>query len=105
LIVKHAGRGKQNMIQLVSADQLQAAIERARSERMLVQPTRFRRQYRVTNRREGTQYTVDFFVRAGKRFGHCTCPAGLNHVPCKHLAAAAAVNVAVAAMRRQAAPR
>jgi len=55
------------------------------------------RQYRVTNRETGAQYIVNFFLREGKRFGHCTCKAGRNNTPCKHLSAAAGLHVMRAA--------
>lgn len=77
------------MIQLLSAEQLSRATERARSGNLFVQPTSLMRQYRVTNRDNGNTYVVDFFVRRdGARFGHCTCKAGLNNKACKHLSAA-----------------
>jgi hypothetical protein len=90
------------MIELINADQLARATERARSARLFVQPTRIYRQYHVTNRDNGNTYIVDFFVRKGKRFGHCTCPAGQNHIACKHIAAAAGMHVCLAAQRRAA---
>jgi uncharacterized Zn finger protein len=90
------------MIKLESAAQLAAATERARASHLYVQPTAAFRQYRVTNRANGHTYLVDFFVRQGKRFGHCTCKAGLNNVACKHLSAAAALHVCRAAERRAA---
>lgn len=57
------------------------------------------RQFRVTSRATGAQYNVSFFVRDGRRFGHCDCKGGERHV-CKHLAAALAVHVGIAAERR-----
>jgi uncharacterized Zn finger protein len=55
------------------------------------------RQYKVTNRETGAQYVVDFFVRHGKRFGHCTCKAGQRNIACKHLASAAGLHMMRAA--------
>jgi hypothetical protein len=83
------------MIELINAEQLARATEIAKASRLFVQPTSLQRQYRVTNRDNGNIYTVDFFVRKsdGKRFGHCTCKAGLNHKPCKHLSASAGYHV------------
>ena len=91
------------MIELHSVEQLTKAIERARKGNLFVQPTTLSRQYRVTNRETGAQYIVDFFVRNGKRFGHCTCLGGQNNQTCKHLAAAAGLHVCLAAQKRAAA--
>ncbi len=88
------------MIQLQSAEQIKRATERARAGKLFVQPTGMFRQYRVTNREKGTQYIVDFFVRDGKRFGHCTCKAGMNNQACKHLSAAAALHMMLAAAKQ-----
>ncbi len=87
------------MIELQSTEQLASAIERARrdAKNLVVRATGASRQYRVTNRARGTQYTVDFFVRGGKRLGHCSCKAGMNNIACKHLVAAAALNTYLAA--------
>jgi hypothetical protein len=87
------------MIELKDRQQLERAIERARSEakNLVVRRTNAVRQYRVTNRGNGNDYLVDFFVRRdGRRFGHCSCKAGQNSMPCKHVAAAAALNLYLA---------
>ena len=87
------------MIQLKNRGQLGAAIERARrdAKNLLVQVTPAARQYRVLNRRTGNVYTVNFVVhRDGKRFGFCTCEASEFNLPCKHIAAAAALNICLA---------
>jgi hypothetical protein len=91
------------MIQLVSVEQLRAAIERARAADLFVRPTSLSRQYKVTNRETGATYYVDFFVRKADRarFGHCTCKAGGRNIACKHLAAAAALHVGLAAIQRR----
>lgn len=91
------------MVELVSAEQLSRATERAKAGSLFVQPTSLLRQYKVTNRETGAKYTVDFFVRRdGKRFGHCTCMAGINNKACKHLSAAAGYHVMRMAARREA---
>lgn len=92
------------MIQLISAEQLNRATERAKAGNLFVQPSSLYRQYHVTNRETGAKYTVDFFVRKsdGARFGHCTCMAGQNNKACKHLSAAAGYHVARMAARREA---
>lgn len=87
------------MIQLLNPEQLERATERAKAGRLFVQPTSIYRQYRVTNRETGAQYIVNFFVRDGRRYGHCTCKAGVNHMACKHLSAAAGLHVRIAAQR------
>jgi uncharacterized Zn finger protein len=91
------------MIELVSADQLTKATERAKAANLFVQPTTIFRQYHVTNRDNGNQYVVNFFVRKdGKRFGGCTCKAGERNFACKHLAAAAGLHVCIAAQKKAA---
>ncbi len=88
------------MIQLQSAEQLKKATERAKAGKLFVQTTGLSRQYQVTNRETGAQYTATFFVRDGKRFGHCTCKAGMNNMACKHLSAAAGLHVCIAAQQQ-----
>jgi hypothetical protein len=90
------------MIELISADQLSKATERAKISNLLVQPTTIFRQYRVTNRDNGNTYTVNFFVRNGKRYAGCTCKAGERNLACKHLAAAAGLHICIAALMRAA---
>jgi hypothetical protein len=87
------------MIELRSPEQLEKATERARAGNLFVQTTSIYRQYRVTNRETGAEYVVNFFVRDGKRFGHCNCKAGTYNLACKHLSAAAGLHVMVAAAR------
>jgi hypothetical protein len=91
------------MIELRSAEQLKKAIERARAGRLFVQTTTIYRQYRVTNRETGAdEYVVNFFVREGRRYGHCNCKAGTYNLACKHLSAAAGLHVMLAAARAEA---
>jgi hypothetical protein len=90
------------MIELINAEQLAKATERAKAGNLFVQPTTFLRQYKVTNRDNGNQYYVDFFVRNGKRYGQCSCKAGARNLACKHLSAAAGYHVMRAAARREA---
>jgi hypothetical protein len=87
------------MIQLNSTEQLSRAIERAKAGSLFVRFVQFR-QFRVENRQTGATYNVNFFVREGRRFGHCDCKGGERGLVCKHLAAAAAVQTGIAAMRR-----
>jgi uncharacterized Zn finger protein len=86
------------MIQLNSAEQLSRAIGRAKAGSLFVRFVQFR-QFRVENRQTGAAYNVNFFVRDGRRFGHCDCKGGERGLVCKHLAAAAAVQIGIAAMR------
>jgi hypothetical protein len=88
-----------NVIELKSTEQLSKAISRARAGQLFVRFVQFR-QFRVENRQTGATYDVNFFVRASRRFGHCTCQGGERGLACKHLAAAAAVQTGIAAMRR-----
>ena len=88
-----------NMIELKSAEQLSKAIARAKAGRLFVRFVQFR-QFKVENRQSGATYDVNFFVRAGRRFGHCTCKGGERGLVCKHIAAAAAIQTGIAAMRR-----
>lgn len=83
------------MVQLVSAEQLSRATERAKAGNLFVKPSSLFRQYHVTNRETGARYIVDFFVRKsdGARFGHCTCKAGQNYIACKHLSVAAGYHI------------
>jgi hypothetical protein len=90
------------MIRLLNREQLKKASERARTSNLLVQRTSIYRQYRVTNRATGAQYVVNFYVTEGMRYGHCDCQAGVRHMVCKHLAAAAGLHVMIAAERAQA---
>jgi len=86
------------MLELKSAAQLGKAIERAKAGRLFVRFVQFR-QFRVENRANGRTYNVNFFVHAGRRFGHCDCKGGERGLACKHLAAAAAIQTGIAAMR------
>ena len=87
------------MIELLSTEQLDKAIGRAKAGNLFVRFVQFR-QFRVENRQTGATYNVNFFVRDGRRFGHCDCKGGERGLVCKHLAAAAAVQTGIAAMRR-----
>ena len=104
------------MIQLRDVQQLQRAIERARQSRLVVRRTTAPRMYRVENLENGQVYTCNFYVRSSDkaRFGNCTCKAGSPPLdkegvpmyearPCKHLAAAAALNIYDQTVRRAAA--
>ncbi|HEX9928931.1 MAG TPA: SWIM zinc finger family protein [Pyrinomonadaceae bacterium] len=90
------------MIEL-KTETMQNAINKAKAERnnLIVRLTEAVRMYRVESRQSGKTYTVNFFVRNNRRFGHCTCPAGeQGRFACKHLAAAAALNTCLAEQGR-----
>lgn len=86
------------MIELASEKILEKAIARAKAEakNLFVQLTKVPRQYRVTNRAKNTTYLVNFFVIKGRRFGVCNCKAGQRDLACKHVAAAAGLNMYLA---------
>ena len=87
------------MIELKSAEQLSKAVARAKACSLFVRYIQFR-QFRLENRTNGHSYNVNFYVRAGRRFGHCDCKGGERGLVCKHLAAAAAIQTGIAAMRQ-----
>lgn len=91
-------KADQAMIELKSAAELGKAIERAKVGQLFVRFVQFR-QFTVENRAGGQTYNVNFFVRLGRRFGHCDCKGGERGLACKHIAAAAAVQTVIAAMR------
>ena len=95
------GKEFQNIIELRSIEQLSEAIERVKAWQLFMRFIQFR-QFKVENRASGATYDVNFFVRDGKRFGHCDCKGGERGLACKHLAAAAAVHVGIAAQRQAA---
>lgn len=87
------------MIELKRNEQLKMAIDRARAERksLLVKMTGVARQYLVVNRNTNKVYTVSFSVKfSGQKFASCDCKAGMNNRLCKHVAAAAGLNVCLA---------
>jgi hypothetical protein len=76
------------------------AIKRARQVRPFVKWLGERR-YSVTGSDRQTKYTVNFAVANGMKLAECNCRAGRDGMMCFHVAAAAAVNVAIASMRQQ----
>jgi len=86
------------MIELKTRTQLENAINRAKAEskNLVVRMTNASRMYRVESKTSGNTYTVNFFIRNNRRYGHCSCKAGLNNQACKHLVAAAALNISLA---------
>jgi hypothetical protein len=88
------------MIELISAEQMQPAIARARESRLYVRPTSLYRQYLVENRDNGAVYYVNFFVEGRRKYAGCQCKAGRNNMLCKHIAAAAGYHLMLAAGRK-----
>lgn len=86
----------------LTTDKLQNAIARAKQLRPTV---RFlgERHFVVCSSRNRNEYEVRFAVVNGVKQGQCSCRAGQEGMPCYHLAAAASVNIGVAAMRQRAA--
>lgn len=87
------------MIELTNQTVLENAIARAKAEAksLFVQLTKVPRQYRVTNRAKNSTYLVNFFIMNGRRFAVCECKAGQKDMACKHVAAAAGLNMYLAA--------
>ena len=86
------------MIELKTRQQLENAINKAKAEskNLVVRLTNATRMYRVESKTSGNTYTVNFFIRNNRRYGHCSCKAGMQNLACKHLAAAAALNMSLA---------
>jgi uncharacterized Zn finger protein len=81
------------MIKLESA-KMKNAIARAKAVRPRV--TRLaERSYRVTSSNGKDFYTVRFAVANGHKLAECDCKAGQAGQLCYHVAAAAAVNIAL----------
>ena len=77
------------------------AIKRAKQVRPFVKWLGERR-FSVTSSDKLTRYTVSFVVVNGHKLAECDCRAGRDGMLCFHVAAAAAVNIAVQSTRRQA---
>lgn len=92
----------QTMIELKRNEAMNRAIARAKNERPKVKPVDVaKRVYTVTGSK-GDKYTVRFAVSNGKKFASCDCKGGQAGMICKHVAAAAAVNIGLQKMRRAA---
>src|SRR5262249_59230271 len=88
------------MIKL-ETDKMQKAIERSKAVRPHVRAiSADERTYSVTGSK-GDRYTVKFVVVNGLKLAECDCKAGQREQLCYHIAAAAAVNIALHSMRRQ----
>jgi uncharacterized Zn finger protein len=93
----------QTMIKLERNDAMAKAIIRAKLAHPKVSIINAaQRLYRVAGR-QGNSYTVRFAVANGLKLAACDCPAGQAGQLCYHVAAAAAVNIGLAAPRQRAA--
>ena len=89
------------MIEIKRNEAMSKAIERAKARHpkvIVVNATA--RAYVVTGSR-GDNYLVRFEVVNGRKLASCTCKAGERGSLCYHVAAAAAVNLGIQAMRAQ----
>jgi hypothetical protein len=78
----------------LETSKMQKAIATAKTVRPRVRWTG-ERNYAVTGRK-GDTYTVRFLInKYGTKLGECNCPAGKAAMYCYHIAAAAAVNIAI----------
>lgn len=75
------------------------AIKRARTIRPFVKWLGGR-QYTVTSSDRQSTYQVRFAVANGAKLAECNCKAGEAGMVCYHVAAAAAVNIAIASMKQ-----
>jgi uncharacterized Zn finger protein len=92
----------QTMIEIKRNDAMNRAIARAKHERPKVKPVSVsERVYTVTGSK-GDTYTVRFAVSGNKKLASCDCKGGQAGMVCKHVAAAAAVNIGLQRMRRAA---
>jgi uncharacterized Zn finger protein len=81
----------------LQADKMKKAIERAKAEHLKVRAISVTdRTYAVTSK-QGTVYTVRFCAVNRLKLAECSCPATTY---CKHMAAAAQVNIMCQSMRR-----
>lgn len=89
------------MIKLEHGDKMNKAIERAKVVRPFVKWLG-ERTYTVTSRDGQGVYTVRFAVANGNKLAECNCTAGEAEMLCYHIAAAAAVNIAIASIHQRA---
>lgn len=87
----------------ITSETMQKAIARAKVLRPRVRMTG-ERTYSVSGSQGGT-YTVRFAVANGMKLAECSCKAGEAGMVCRHVVAAAALNIAVMSMRRVAEQR
>ena len=89
------------MIELRSREQMARAIERAKKLRPFVRVRGFR-WYEVQSADGRQTYTLHFYNNGGQRLAECTCKGHERGYVCYHVAAAVAVHIGIAAMRRAA---
>ncbi len=84
------------MIRLQNDNAMKRAIERAKARKPRVRCiSSAERIYTVTSRTSDVIYIVKFAVANGLKLAECECKAGQAHQLCVHVAAAAAVNIAL----------
>ena len=86
------------MLKLNNNQKLTAAIERARKSRQHVRWLG-ERTFEVLSD-SGNTYTVRFAVVGALKLGECDCAAGQRGQLCKHIPAAAALNIGIQSARR-----
>ena len=89
------------MIKL-EAEKMANAIARARQVHPRVKWLGGRRYLVSSSKGQKKIYTVSFAVVDGAKLGECECRAGQAGMMCFHLAAAAAVNIAIQSQRKAA---
>ncbi len=89
------------MIELKSKEQMAKAIKRARQLRPFVRVRGFR-WYEVKSTSTNEIYTLHFYKDGKRRLAECTCKGNQRGYVCLHIAAAAAVHIGIASMRKAA---
>jgi hypothetical protein len=89
------------VIELKSKEQMEKAITRARQLKPFVRVRGFR-WYEVKSTSTGETYTLHFYKDGKRRLAECTCKGNQRGYVCLHIAAACAVHIGIASMRRAA---
>lgn len=89
------------MIELRSKEQMAKAIQRARQLKPFVRVRGFR-WYEVKSTTTDEVYTLHFYKDGKRRLAECTCAGNQRGYVCLHIAAASAVHIGIAAMRKAA---
>jgi hypothetical protein len=89
------------MIELRNKQQMERAIKRAQQLKPFVRVRGFR-WYEVKSSKSEEIYTLHFYKDGKRRLAECTCKGNQSGYVCLHIAAAAAVHIGIASMRRAA---
>lgn len=89
------------MIELKSKEQMARAIKRARQIKPFVRVRGFR-WYEVKSTSTDETYTLHFYKDGKRRLAECTCKGNQHGYVCLHIAAAAAIHIGIASMRKAA---